>query len=361
MKLDAGLSLQQEVGWERSTIRAARLLASCQDSPFLVSCPGVLPERLARWKESFPLVAPSVSASCSLPSLDLQELGLPLTFTRKQELASSLTSSTSTLANSLALASALKAAREMGVDRVTCHSMDQLHKIKKFHPDARVLLELALPCQPTGDSLSSLEAGGAAPEQVSCLLAEARRLAIQVTGVVLPLLLSGQEEELPLLREAVLSARHAVELAALQGGALTEVQLGRLCLAGTAPSPTFLRGVAAALAPVAGLALQGDATHWLAAPTLTLAARVIAVRTRKDPALPIQYYINEGVFGAFSSVLGGECVAAPLPLGGGSRRPGLTSGLLGAELVGPSGDELDVVARDVMLPRVQEGDRKSVV
>ena len=91
-----------------------------------------------RWKEAFPLVLPSVSASCSLPSLDLQELGLPLTFTRKQELAS-LPSSlpSSTLANSLALASALKAAREMGVDRVTCHSLDQLHKIKKYHPDAR--------------------------------------------------------------------------------------------------------------------------------------------------------------------------------------------------------------------------------
>ena len=187
-------------------------------------------------------------------------------------------------------------------------------------------------------------------------MGESRRLELNVVGIALGLVNIGQEEELPAVVESLAKARALVEEAEAEGHILSELHLGRLCIGGTVPSLTYTSGVHAALACVADMALQADASHWLVAPTVTLAAKVIGTRTPRDQSLPIQYYINDGVFGAFSGVLAGETVAAPMPLGGGRNRRGLTCRLLEAEILGPSGDELDVVAEEVLLPQLQEGD-----
>ena len=55
-------------------------------------------------------------------------------------------------------------------------------------------------------------------------------------------------------------------------------------------------------------------------------------------------------------MLAGESVAAPMPLGGGRNRRGFSCRLLEAEILGPSGDELDKVAEEVLLPKMQLGD-----
>lgn len=210
-------------------------------------------------------------------------------------------------------------------------------------------MELGSSC----DTLTS--APGAAPEQVAELLSEARRLQLSVVGLALGLDCTGQEEELTVVKEAVVHARQVVEQADSYGHTMTELHLGQLCLAGTALSPTFTKGVQAVLALVADMEVVADSSHWLVAPSVTLAVRILAVRPRKEAT--IQYYINEGVFGAFSGVLAGVAgPAMPLPLGGGRNRPGLTARLLEAQILGPSGDELDTVAEDVLLPCMSEED-----
>jgi len=355
MRLDSGLSLQQEVGWDRATVRAARLLAAAQHQPFLVTSPDLLGHQLARWQDNFPLVRPSASASAHQQTLEaLHHLGVPITFTNKQELAklSELGGqlATATFANSCKLGSQLKAAKAQGVGSVFCDSVDELEKIKKFHPNAKILIEL-------GDSADCFSSGcGASAEEALLILAESRRLELNVVGIALGLANVGQEEELPSVVESLAKARALVEEAEAEGHILSQLHLGRLCLGGTVPSLTYTSGVHAALACVADMALQADASHWLLAPTVTLAAKVIGTRTPRDPSQPIQYYISEGVFGAFSGVLAGETVAAPMPLGGGRNRRGLTCRLLEAEILGPSGDELDVVAEEVLLPQLQKGD-----
>ena len=70
--------------------------------------------------------------------------------------------------------------------------------------------------------------------------------------------------------------------------------------------------------------------------------------------------INESVFGAFSEHLTSSecCLAAPLPLGGGANRKGISNKLLDTEIKGNSGDDNDVVLPmgDIMLPILEEGD-----
>jgi len=357
MRLDSGLSLQQEVGWDRATVRAARLLAAAQDQPFLINSPGLLGHQLARWQDNFPLVQPSVSASAERETLEaLHHLDVPITFTNKSELTKLNNFGgqleAATFANSCKMGSQLKAARALGVGSVFCDSVEELGKIKKFQPNARILIELSN--GPSADCLSSRT--GTSPGEAMLILAEARKLELNVVGIALGLANLGQEEELPAVVESLQKVRDLVENADVEGHVLSELHLGRLCLGGNVPSLMYIRGVHSALASVADMLLQADATHWLVAPTVTLAAKVIAVRTPTDVSLPTQYYINDGVFGAFSNVLAGESVAAPMPLGGGRNRRGFSCRLLEAEILGPSGDELDMVAEEVLLPKMQRGD-----
>ena len=216
----------------------------------------------------------------------------------------------------------------------------------------RILIELSN--GPSADCLSSRT--GTSPGEAMLILAEARKLELNVVGIALGLANLGQEEELPAVVESLQKVRDLVENAEVEGHVLSELHLGRLCLGGNVPSLMYIKGVHSALASVADMLLQADATHWLVAPTVTLAAKVIAVRTPRDVSLPTQYYINDGVFGAFSNVLAGESVAAPMPLGGGRNRRGFSCRLLEAEILGPSGDELDKVAEEVLLPKMQLGD-----
>jgi len=207
---------------------------------------------------------------------------------------------------------------------------------------------------PSADCFSARS--GATNEEALLILAESRRLELNVVGIALGLVSIGHEEELAAVVESLAKAKALVEKAETEGHVLSELHLGRLCIGGTMPSITYTRGLHSALASVADMAFQADATHWLVAPTVTLAAKVIAARTPRDPTLPIQYYINDSVFGAFAGVLAAEAVAAPMPLGGGRNRRGLTCRLLEAEILGSSGDELDIVADEVLLPQLQEGD-----
>jgi len=357
MKLDSGLSLQQEVGWDRATVRAARYLAQCQDQSFLITSSGVAKLQLAKWCDYFPTVWPTVRADCGQELLPtLLTLNLGFTFTSKSELSTLFELGTdlsiATFANSCKMGSHLRAAQACGVTTVYCDSVEELGKIKKFHPSARVIIELGTDSSTGGLASSS----GATMQEIPAILAEATKLQLSLTGVALGLTCTGREEELETLMAAMAKARQVVDLAQTHGHILSVLHLGTICHAGTVLSPTYIEAVTAALTSVADMAVEADASHWIVAPSVTLAAKIIAVRTRMQPDLPIQYYINEGVFGAFSSVMAGDTVAAPLPLGGGRRRPGMSLRCMETQIIGPSGDELDIVEGDALLPRMEEGD-----
>jgi len=357
MRLDSGLSLQQEVGWDRATVRAARYLAQAQDQPFLVTSPQAVSLQRAKWSECFPTVWPTVQAGQGMELLShLHQLGLGFTFTTKTELSSlndqGCDLSTAVFSNSVKLGSHIRAAQASGVTTLYCDSVEELAKIKKFHPTARVILELG-----SESHLGELSSSpGAGSQDIPAILAEASRLELHMTGLALGLSCTGQEEELDAVVSALQRAREVIELAQSHGHIMSTLHLGRICMAGNTPSSTYTKDLTKALSIVADMAVQADASHWILAPSVTLVARIIAVRTRREPDQPIQYYINEGVFGAFSSVLAGDTVVPPLPLGGGRRRPGLMSGSTEAEIIGPSGDELDHVMEDVLLPTMDEGD-----
>ena len=84
----------------------------------------------------------------------------------------------------------------------------------------------------------------------------------------------------------------------------------------------------------------------------------------------MHYYINEGVFGALGCILwennnnnnnnssnnNNNCPAVPFPLGGVKHRKVVGHRYFCTAIRGPSGDELDVIAEDILLPRLDEDD-----
>jgi len=360
------MSLQQEVGWDRETLRMARYLADSQAEPFMVTSLTSISDQLRSWREMFPTIQPTFSVGGnSMGELlqYMQTLEVPFNINNKQELNRlvelGFNQNTTTFTNSVKMGSHIRAAEAYGVNTLFCDSVEELAKIKKFHGSSRILIQIT--CEENKNTSKLGEQFGANVSDLPNILLEARKLKMQVEGIALNLRVPNNdfEDSMHKIRHAVRIGEKAVNIGAEHGCNFSVLHLGQFCYGDSNISTEFVAGIHNALkaASLADLHLTADATHFLVCSSVTLAAKIIAVRERKRPAC-MQYYINEGVFGAFSqNLISEDClVSAPLPLGGGKNRKGLTAQLLDTCIIGPSGDELDEVMDDIVLPRMEEGD-----
>jgi len=360
------MSLQQEVGWDRETLRMARYLADSQSEPFVVSSLSNIADQLRSWKEKFPSIQPTYNVGDNSMGEVLQcleTLEIPFNINNKQELNKlvelGFDLGSTTFSNPIKLGSHIRAAQSFGVNILYCDSVEELAKIKKFHGSARILVQIT--CEENKNTSQLGEDFGANIEDLPNILMEAKRLNLSVEGIALNLKITNNEydDSIYKVRKSVKIVEKAVNIGVEHGCVFNVLHLGQFCSGASYLSSEFVNGVQQALklASLTGLNLKADATHFLVSSCVTLAAKIVAVRERKRPYC-MQYYINEGVFGAFANnLISEDClVSAPLPLGGGKNRKGLTAKLLDTGIVGSSGDELDEVLDDILLPRMEEGD-----
>ena len=178
---------------------------------------------------------------------------------------------------------------------------------------------------------------------------------LNLVGIHLDILT--QEEELRHLLQWIRVSRNVFDWSRAQGAPITQVHLGEL--AGTSFSVGFISEVNSAVNQVfpayLGLSLSVSASKFLVSPTITLAARIVKLEDSQNDLK--HYFINEGVFGAFSRnlCLDGP-VSAPYPLGGGKGRKGNRSQMFDTKILGPSGDVLDIILEDILLPQLEKDD-----
>jgi len=117
------MSLQQEVGWDRETLRMARYLADSQAEPFMVTSLTSISDQLKSWKEMFPTIQPTFSVGGnSMGELlqHLQTLEVPFNINNKQELNKlvelGFNQNTTTFTNSVKMGSHIRAAEAFGVN-----------------------------------------------------------------------------------------------------------------------------------------------------------------------------------------------------------------------------------------------------
>ena len=235
-------------------------------------------------------------------------------------------------------------AAERGVKQMTFDNSDELYKIKRFFPDAELFLRIL-----TDDSTSLCRLSdkfGASLDTTKDLLTLAKDLQLNVTGVSFHVGSGASDPQS--FDKAVRDARVVFAQAADIGYNLKTLDVGG----------GFSGDLFESMADVLSKALDeyfpssvriiGEPGRYYVASAFTLACNVIARRDLQDPAtMQTKYmlYLNDGVYGNFSSLIFDHQIASPRILSKRDRSTRSTE----YSLWGPSCDGIDRVTENCTL------------
>ena len=235
-------------------------------------------------------------------------------------------------------------AAERGVKQMTFDNSDELYKVKKFFPDAELFLRIL-----TDDSKSLCRLSdkfGASLDTTEALLALAKDLGLNVTGVSFHVGSGASDPQS--FDKAVRDARVVFDQAADIGYNLKTLDVGG----------GFSGDLFESMAHVLSRALDenfpstvriiGEPGRYYVASAFTLACNIIARRDFWDPATRetnYMLYLNDGVYGNFSSLIFDHQIASPRIL---SKRDASTRST-DYSLWGPSCDGIDRITETCTL------------
>lgn len=199
-------------------------------------------------------------------------------------------------------ASYIRYAAQKSVKQMTFDNADELHKIKRFFPDAELFLRIL-----TDDSASLCRLSlkfGAGLDTTKALLQLAKELELNVTGVAFHVGSGASDPNA--FQSAVRDARQVFDQAASLGYNLKTLDVG-----GGFVSETFEE-----MADVLSRAIEehfpphirviGEPGRFYVSGAFTIACNVIARRTVEDAETgekSYMLYLNDGVYGNFSSII----------------------------------------------------------
>ena len=235
-------------------------------------------------------------------------------------------------------------AAERGVKQMTFDNSDELYKIKTFFPDAELFLRIL-----TDDSKSLCRLSdkfGASLDTTLDLLTLAKDLELNVTGVSFHVGSGASDPQS--FDKAVRDARIVFDQAADIGYILKTLDVGG----------GFSGDLFESMADVLSRALDenfpstvriiGEPGRYYVASAFTLACNIIARRDLRDPAtMETNYmlYLNDGVYGNFSSLIFDHQIASPRILSKRDRSTRSTE----YSLWGPSCDGIDRITETCTL------------
>ncbi|KAG6372145.1 pyridoxal-dependent decarboxylase [Boletus reticuloceps] len=273
-------------------------------------------------------------------------------------------------ANPCKATSFIRSAAKVGVDKMTFDNEDELYKIARTHPEAKLIVRIL-----ADDSKSVCRFGvkfGAPLEVVPRLLMKARELHLDVIGVSFHVG-SGCYDP-TIYDDAVRRARDAFDM-----GARVGYQFSLLDVGGgfedehleTAAS-VLTRAIQRYFPDRTGIKVIAEPGRYYVSRAFSLATNIIARRApmsegsseqegvsdlkTEDPR--VMYYINDGVYGAFNCIMFDHQVVTPhvLSMNGSFHLSGAVA-MSASSVWGPTCDSLDQVCKSVMLPSgLQVGD-----
>ena len=254
-------------------------------------------------------------------------------------------------ANTIKRREGLLYARRVGVSLLTYDNEEELEKIERFYPDAKLVLRLKT--SSNGSRIDLSYKFGAEPGEALSLLLKAQKKGLNPVGLSFHV---GSPCHNP---ETYVSALHTVEevlLAAQRNGLyLTLIDIGGgfpLRIYAEEGGTASLEAVSEALFPLLESFLQrgfrviAEPGRSIVGNAGVLITRVIgkAVRSGKT-----WYYLDDGIYGAFSAIPFDKARFSFYTLRGEERT-------VRCILAGPTCDSLDVVAEDVLLPPLEVDD-----
>ncbi|XP_021412241.2 antizyme inhibitor 1 [Oncorhynchus mykiss] len=342
-----------------------------EKNAFFVADLGVLMRQHVRWRTHMPQMRPfyAVQANSSLAVIEiLAALGTGFICTSKYELelvqGYGVPSEDIIYSGVCKQLSQIKYAAKNGIDFLVCDNEAELRKIARCHPCAKLLLQVATETSSEGDEMGM--SFGSKLKDCRHLLESAKEQGLQVVGVRFHIPSSCDDPQA--YSHAVSDARCVFDMGEDIGFSMTILDIG----GGFNGSETQLKQINSAVRPLldlyfpasSGVSIMAEPGSYYVSSSFTLAVNIIAkeVGARdlhgnlNEPSPNDEpeflYYMNDGVYGSFTSKLADNVIPAPaLPKSGVSEEP-----VFASSLWGPSGDELDQVVDQCLLPELSVGD-----
>jgi len=350
-----------------------------EEDPFLVCDIGQVVRQHIKWINSLPRIEPFYAVKCNGDPMLLKTLvtmGTGFDCASKGEISRMLSygipPNKIIYANPCKQISHIRFAAEKGIEMMTFDNMDELNKVKKYHPNAKMVLRVL-----TDDSHSLCKFGikfGASPSAARELLEKARELGINVIGVSFHVG-SGCFNAVA-FRDAVLVARNVFDIGKELGFDFTLLDVGGGFPGSDSENISF-DGVCEVLRTAidenfpSNVRVIAEPGRYYAASAFTLAAQIIARRVVKrdgsDDGLAslndhpsFMYYINEGVYASFNSLMFDHQLAHPRPLCKNGQfffDEGMSNETeFNCSVWGPTCDSLDCLTKSASLPELNIGD-----
>ncbi|KAI0363856.1 ornithine decarboxylase [Pilatotrama ljubarskyi] len=328
-----------------------------------------------RWKKHLPEIEPFYAVKCNPDPYVLRllaALGTGFDCASNGEIKQVIDLGVSPeriiFANPCKATSFIRSSAKAGVDMMTFDNTDELYKIARTHPGAKLVVRIL-----TDDSKSLCRLGlkfGAPLVTVPALLAKARELRLDVVGVSFHVGSGCYDPSA--FADAVMRARAAFDMGKEAGYEFNLLDVG-----GGFEDATFEKTAAVLTEAInryfperEHLRIIAEPGRYYVSKAFSLATNIIARRAppaaenapqevEADPEQPsVMYYINDGVYGAFNCILFDHQSPQPyvLSLNGSFHVPASVP-LRASSVWGPTCDSMDCVCPMTQLPAtLQVGD-----
>lgn len=357
-----------EIHLRNGILRASRLAEEPDaEKAFFVGDISQVYRQHLRWKACLPEIEPFYAVKCNPDPYVLRllaALGIGFDCASNGEISQVLSIDGISpdriiFANPCKAVSFVRNAAKKGVDMMTFDNADELLKISRVHPRAKLVIRIL-----TDDTKSLCRLGikfGASLTTVPVLLAKAKELGLDVVGVSFHVGSGCYDPSV--FTDAVRRARETFDMGTEAGYSFSLLDVG-----GGFEDASFEQA-----AQVLNSALEqyfpdrtrlkiiAEPGRFYVSKAFTLATSIIARRAPfadcdappEDCDQPtVMYYINDGVYGAFNCILFDHQVVHPyvLSLSGSFHVPS-SEPLALSSVWGPTCDSIDCVNASVHLPR----------
>lgn len=339
-------------------------LSGLQEEAFYVFDIGDVVQKHQIWKEKLPRVKPYYAVKCNDNIVVLEvlaALGIGFDCASKAEinkvLSAGVDASKIIFANPAKPASHIRHAAAVGVDTMTVDNESELHKIKKLHPDAKIIIRIRCDAE-HAQCILGMKFGSDPIYDAPNLLRLARMLGLNVIGISFHVGSGCQDP--PVFHRAIRHCKTLFDLATDIGFKPYILDIG-----GGYPGNrgTSIDKIADVINKALDEFFDTDAVHVVAEPgrfyvasAFTLATSIHSKRVVRgnenspNAVTHNMYYINDGVYGSFNCLLYDHQNVAAMPLKKGYGKK------ISSSIWGPTCDGLDRVAENILMCEMDLGD-----
>ncbi|KAK6622535.1 hypothetical protein RUM44_002347 [Polyplax serrata] len=336
------------------------IVATCnQEEAFFVCDVGEIVKKFNEWKVKFPRVQPFYAVKCNDTPIVIEclaALGASFDCASKGELAKILDlgvdPSRIIFANPCKPMSHIQFAESNKVDLITFDNETELYKMKSLFPDARLVLRIRYDAEVATCQLG-MKFGCDHKKEAPKLINTARSLGLNIVGISFHVG-SGCGDP-PVYRKAISACRGLFDYAKTVGYEFTMLDIGG-GFPGNKKSTvdkfsTVVNQAIDDFFPEPEVNIIAEPGRFMTASCFTLVTNIHSKRTvAGENGVHNMYYINDGVYGSFNSIIYDHAHVNPIPLKSNTKKS--TS----ASIWGPTCDGLDQVCDSILLPEMDIGD-----